>query len=183
MKKQTILQLSDIACCLPYGLKVQSKEDGKIFILCGLNSETDIIRMKSQNFTWSESIHAIQPLLRPMSDLYKPCLEDGKIPIVELAKLEISGSRRYGTPQFGYEVCENAWGQKWLKYNPYLMHGAFGFSFCHISKSFKKHECRDDKACEVSDQYLLFQKICEWHFDINGLIERKLAIDINTIKI
>ena len=32
-------------------------------------------------------IDSHKPILRPLSDLVKPCLEGGKIPIVELAKI------------------------------------------------------------------------------------------------
>lgn len=34
----------------------------------------------------------------------------------------------------------------------------------------------------VHESYLLMQKLIEWHFDVFGLIEKGLAIDINTLK-
>ena len=30
--------------------------------------------------------------------------------------------------------------------------------------------------------YFIYQKLCEWHFDIFGLIDAGLAVDINTVK-
>lgn len=34
---------------------------------------------------------------------------------------------------------------------------------------------------DLYDGYLVVQKLLEWNFDINGLIEKKLAIDINDL--
>lgn len=31
-------------------------------------------------------------------------------------------------------------------------------------------------------EYAIFNKLCEWHFDVFGLIEKGLAIDKNTLK-
>lgn len=35
---------------------------------------------------------------------------------------------------------------------------------------------------DLFDGFLIIQKLIEWHFDIFGLIEKGLAIDINTLK-
>lgn len=35
--------------------------------------------------------------------------------------------------------------------------------------------------CNISNQYEMFQKLFEWHFDIFGLIKNKLAININKL--
>jgi hypothetical protein len=42
----------------------------------------------------------------------------------------------------------------------------------------------NDKICLYPESmpYWLVQKLIEWHFDIFGLIEKGLAIDINTLK-
>jgi hypothetical protein len=35
--------------------------------------------------------------------------------------------------------------------------------------------------CNISNQYEMFQKLFEWHFDLFRLIENNLAVNINTI--
>jgi len=80
-----------------------------------------------------------KPILRPLSDFGNPCLSDGKVPIMELAKI---GDRR----------SFPAW---W-----------------------------DNSAC-VSDingvNFWVIQKLLEWHFDVFGLIDAGLAVDINMV--
>jgi hypothetical protein len=36
---------------------------------------------------------------------------------------------------------------------------------------------------EISEVYKVYQMLFEWHFDVFGLIEQGLAIDVNTLKI
>jgi len=38
------------------------------------------------------------------------------------------------------------------------------------------------QTINLIDGYLIMQKLLEWHFDIYGLIDKGLAIDINTLK-
>jgi len=178
MKK---IELKDIASYLPYGLRCEfeydysdtSIEEVETFVL-----EHDKVILID---IYGHEMDNAKPILRPMSDLYKPCLKDGKIPIVELAKYEISGTNGWASPMFNYEIHKNEWEQEYLKYNPYLLLGAYMFFFYSPDKTFKKYQCISDTGCEIGNQLLLFQMLYEWHFDIHGLIEQGLAIDINTL--
>jgi hypothetical protein len=38
------------------------------------------------------------------------------------------------------------------------------------------------QTIDLFDGFLIIQKLLEWHFDVFGLIENNLAIDINTLK-
>ena len=60
--------------------------DDDLYIPCG-DSDLDIVLRKGNawiNISWED----VKPILRPLSDLTKPVLPDGKIPLVELAKIQ-----------------------------------------------------------------------------------------------
>lgn len=83
------LQLKDICCYLPYGLKIKYEEEDTIWIINPLAYETDYDKGELQLF------HALsaqaKPLLRPMSMLYQTIVHEGKeeAPIIELAKIAL----------------------------------------------------------------------------------------------
>lgn len=91
----------------------------------------------------------IKPILRPFSDLTKPCLPGGLIPMFELIKM-----------------CD-------LNTTDFELH-FINLNFCLYSKSQKRFFINDNN-------FYLTQKLFEYHFDIFGLIENGLAIDINTL--
>lgn len=98
-------------------------------------------------------------VVRPLSDLTKEIIHKGKkfVPLIELAKLNM---KRENWKVFkkgkNKVVCE-------------------GWEFSYYQKSFMM-----DGRPEI-DQMRFFNKLFQWHFDVFGLIEKGLAIDINTI--
>jgi hypothetical protein len=118
-------------------------------------------------------------ILHPLSDLTQPCLPDGKIPIVKLAKMLYSGIHNINPILDDVElICaeDNCYaciimdGKERIGFSFDVIPGQMEFTF-----SIDSHEMR-------INQLQLFQKLYSWHFDLHGLIEKGEAIDINTLK-
>lgn len=98
------------------------------------------------------SIGTFKLILRPLSDLTKPCLEGGKVPIDEIRQYLIALDGDHGDFDYlGYEdYCH--------RFNYYGLNLAIKALPYHVVQWVHKH-----------------------HFDIDGLIEKGYAIDINTL--
>lgn len=159
------LGIKDIAGYLPYELNVISKY-GKTFTL-SINWITQF------GVFWD----IIKPILRPLTDLSKPCLEDGKIPIVEMGK--ISSNKELGWEQIqryeGMIAAENS-DELFMVTIDELTHKLLRFStllFCY-----KDVEYKDTDTNMIVE---LYDFLHQHHFDYRGLINQGLAVDINTI--
>lgn len=97
-----------------------------------------------------------KPILRPLSDLEKE-IEHGErfVPILKLKELFLDNTLNYGLSIWG-------WVGFWNDYNqiPMFLTGEI-MPECH---------------------YGIFEFLLEYHFDVFGLIEKGLAIDINTLE-
>lgn len=151
------LELKHLAPYLPYGLKGVSYYNGK-----------PLIREVTVNnvLAYVNGEITAKIALRPLSDLVKPCLPEGKIPIVELLKLS-NESWFKGHPDGKYsEVnCEqNGWHIKaYVRYHATIdidLHAGFVWDW----------------------PYWVIEWLFEHHFDVNNLIGQNLATDINTIE-
>ena len=100
-------KLEAFAPYLPYGLNFYHKRmDGEptpIYMLVAIQFTGDDLDLQfgdgidPENVTWESDLVPkiqidgfeswIKPIFRPLSDLYKPCLECGKVPIVELGNM------------------------------------------------------------------------------------------------
>ena len=154
------MELKEIQNYLAYGVKYifhTSYNGGtnKLETIVGLGDSFVTYRDSSSkcvDICLSES----KLILRPLSDLTKPCLEGGKIPIEELK--EIAGypeKFRFNGTDFVFEFEGD------LSYD-----GGYEFE--------KTTQC-------CSNQLELFSWLFEHHFDVFGLISKGEAIDINTI--
>lgn len=127
----------------------------------------------------------IKPILRPLSDLIKEIEIDGKkfIPLVEIAKTALCDTTKIVGPSktktdygvmFDVENDEDS-----------FKHEVFAYS--HEIKMFGRHYRtyphyeHTSQILFVPNQLELFEKLYEWHFDIHGLIDSGLAVDINTL--
>ncbi len=159
------LELKDIAGYLPYELNVISKY-GKTFTL-------SIRRITQFGVFWD----IIKPILRPLTDLTKPCIENGKIPIVEMAK--ISSNKELGWEQIErYDkmlAAENG-NELFMVIIDELTHKLLRFSTLYYSM--KNMEYKDTDTNMIVE---LYDFLHQHHFDYRGLIKEGLAIDINTI--
>lgn len=106
----------------------------------------------------------LKPILRPLSDLTKPCLEGGKVPIVELAKIA------YPDEEWSLDAHNNCVGVK-DRYIFAYEYNEYSFTLDTIT----------DYAAPLS-QLQLFQQLYKWHFWLGDQSEfGKSIIDINTI--
>lgn len=115
---------------------------------------------------WIDGEWDLVPYLLPLSALTEP-MQDGSVPAIKLAELLIEKGIKKDiatTIPFIAKIVTKPFG-KMLKVTKceewYLM-----LSF--------------DEPERV--QHVIFEKLCEWHFDVYGLIDAGLAIDKRTIK-
>lgn len=163
MKK---LELKDLCGYLPYGLKVQGQTHKDIFELGGMDG--DVVLLVGNGRV---DLFDIKPLLIPLLALTEQ-MEDGSVPIVELAKKCYS--------KLNWDVTiEDAKCYIGSKFNPkqYIFwYSIYENSFYCIST------CRSEpKAAPY--QLQLFEYLFAHHFDIYDLIGQGLAIDKRTIEL
>jgi len=136
--------------------KVPNKVFSEIFNVAHYN-----LYLKGGNFC------SIVPYLRPMRDLVKPHLDNGKsiIPIAILC-----------------EICNNWMGKPVEYHSDNIAITATtekGFVFGYDANGFYIKE--GFNAHSVGNQLLLWEKLYEWHFDVHDLIGKKLAKNIDEL--
>jgi hypothetical protein len=158
------LELKDIVGYFPYGLKTENhlKDD----LVCAYTMNNGWI---AYEFNSGKCLYNLIPILRPLSDLYKPIKHNGNefIPIVELAKIV-------------YPVYDRHVEKDDKDYSCYC--SKFEFLYNNFSGSFLMWNLKNDADMPVKNQYQLFDKLHEWKIDYRGLIGAGLAIDVNTLK-
>ena len=167
------LELKHIAPYLPYKLKiyyelVNDRNQLDWELTC---TNVDFLLM-NQN----------KPILHPLSDLTKPCLPDDKIPLIELCDIE--RGQIYWTDGGNKSIidCDDFKGQKVVQHDSYDSIMAFGFN-TELKMFYGTIDIAvESQQTNIIKQIELFQKLFEWHFDVFGLIEKGLAVDINTLK-
>jgi len=119
-------------------------------------------------------LNDFSPILHPLSDLILPCLESGKTPIVELAKmanvnLKIKGEFSVNNSlfEFGCNCSDHCFY--------YDREGGF----CYLIATEKRNH-----TLNIHNQLQLFQQLYSWHFWLGdqSYFEKGIIIDINTIK-
>ena len=182
------MKIENIAPYLPYKVNVLvdtknwfEKREPFIAMLIGIfDFEYLTVKYLDENdATYTDNGDNFKLILRPLSDLTKPCL-DGKIPLMELAKYVYpeSEDEKFVVTKKGilFEYHEDG--------NSYI---AMYFTF--ITNEFKIFTVNDkysNDSCTKSSkpstkQFQLFQKLFEWHFDVFNLIESGTAININKL--
>ena len=191
METKETLKLSDIACYLPYGLKMQVKNLGILELTdisldkeypCWFRTFGDY---ENPDFNYRILTHnncigkgyilsEIKPILRPISDLYKP-LKNGNIPAIEIAKLVDNGHnhtdsivKSYGVGHIRVytEKCDDVEAVN-LRFDNDGLNSISKFG----------------EAIHIRTFLRIQDYLNEHHFDYKNLIGRGLAIDINTIKL
>ncbi len=153
--------ITHLAPYLPYGLKW--KFDGEDFThdIVGLDITNRGVKLVSPYNDYGDcEISSGKPLLLPMSSLYTE-MEDGTVPIVELAKIAF--------PKNKFELNRSGC---WF--------GAEKFIYSEATNSFRT--LHEDGGCfsqgsEVINQLTLFTYLFPHHFDVYNLIPQNLAID------
>ena len=184
------LTLEHLAPYLPYGLKfIDSK--GTIFEMDGLFKDLAIHFKETNRLDYFHFCPQIKPILRPLSDLAKEIEHNGEkfVPIVELAKIHgVEFDIKQIKNEFNTIVC----------YSEITLHPTDNTPFARDFFELDLEDCCFDFGFEifgidatdiietsffpVRNQLKLFNKLFELHFDVFGLIEQGLAIDINTLE-
>lgn len=163
------MKLEEICGYLPYRVRREAQLGAGDFDYKGRITEVTLFNAhKIDGKRWKLILH-------PLSDLTKPCLEGGKIPIVELAKIAY--------PNWNAKLQK---GYCWIYAGEQPL-----FQFIYHTKSFTAlnscyYTTNEDGSenwwlFQPTPQIDLFQKLFEWHFDVFGLIKKDEAIDINTL--
>lgn len=163
------LTLEHISPYLPYWLKAlkMSAENPYIVNISGATKEDNgkeylfYSEPKNKEFGNYEIIY-FKPYLRPM-DLTKPIQVDGKevIPIVELAKL--------------FDPFH-----EWIIKDGYCVSSQGSFYSWDKDFVFKDHHTKEVLVC--TRQIILLKWLYANKFDLEGLIEKGLAINVNDLK-
>lgn len=166
------LELKHIASYLPYGLH-------GFVVTNRANFEVEIVGWNYNTLKTSPSIHGythcpfeqFHPILHPLSDLVKPCLPKGEIPIVELAKKHIEYDESIGDSDLEVK---------------YALARQMRIDITWRHPSSDKPLYSDDLFIQTRRTHLNMFWVNEWlfehHFDVYGLIDQNLAVDINKIE-
>jgi hypothetical protein len=168
-----ILEQKDICGHLPYELHCLNCDDMiEMIDFCNVGKLMRGIELQNEaeDDEWAAS-QQYKPILRPLSDLYKPTTHNGKeiIPIVECTKIafpNISGFE-YNTSE---QIC-------------YLEGTHFGILQFRYENGFLASLIdSESQYWKVENQYQLFDFLHELKIDYRGLIDAGLAIDCNTLE-
>lgn len=167
------LELKHLVGYLPYKLKAEMLDYKSDYVGKQFDTVIGFHQWDSRDLYWSAltiggskpELNRIKPILRPLSDLTKEIEVNGEkfVPIVKLAEINLR--------QFNWKMVNNsdrAYSEK-LNCEFYFN----GIDFRVVNQNY------DGVATK---QFQLFQKLFEWHFDFQNLIENRLAIDVNTLQ-
>lgn len=170
------LTLEHLAPYLPYGLNWFCLDrDSREWENIGLSRiylDNEILEIGGMDVPLSELPNpidlTIKPILRPLSDLTKEIEHNGEkfVPMVELLKL---AHESYYKEKIGTRYQEIEFEQ-----TPIRAKACFSFM---ATKDLELYT-----LMPWNFPTWITQKLLSWHFDVFGLIEQGLAIDINTLE-
>jgi hypothetical protein len=175
------LELKHLSPYLPYGLRIRGNTHGEIAELTTLSDISVNIKGRSLSYGMWADIFEIKPILRPLSDLTKEIEhnEDSFTPIIELLQINHELVFNYRIEnELGKELFEHEINGGCIVWDDVNRRNAFTYSKEGLDHSFLWTYDGDEMTV---NQYDLFQKLFEWHFDVFNLIPQDLAIDINTL--
>ena len=172
------LELKDICGYLPYDLKIMDTEREAVFPFLGYEIDTTLtkILLYDEETDWW-NLSNFKPILRPLSDLYKPIIHNGKeiFPIVELAKRGNGCAvldNHWMLVNNGAETQRNRNGFYRFEYNEALSFFENYWRGTNNGVSYRK----------VKYQYQLFDYLHELKIDYRGLIDAGLAISVHDLE-
>ena len=177
------LELKHLAPYLPFGIsiipfewKVNEYWKGKKVMLTGFQIDDDRVIFKHKDLISETNMFGIitfkidecQPILRPLTDLDKEIEINGEkfIPGVKLAELKINLKLYIDispSTNFDCKIVQKPFGKilKVSKLGDWVV-------LLSLTEPYRA-------------DYWIIEKLLEWNFDIFGLIDKSLAIDINKI--
>lgn len=170
------LELKHLAPYLPYGLKINTAEN-EMYLIDFKNKKIEsLFRGHLINiYEWDE----FKPILRPLSDLTSNNLIDmfniAYKFVFDRTDENLTNFHMYGWDEddFGCTVKDGQF--------------IYGFSVDFEHQKDFRFSCRNidtdvPNNFMMIDKLQLFEYLFKNHFDVFGLIEENLAIDINTLK-
>jgi hypothetical protein len=165
------LELKHLAGYLPYNLKGLIKNTSDTFVELSTY-------ISNKEFKWTIDMFLgdsnVKPILRPLSDLTKEIEVNGEkfVPLVEICKISETVNK-----VLRINSKSNICGFDFINGIQEVLRFCYHFNTNH----FQLTDEEGDNGC-IIHQMEMFEKLLEWHFDIYGLIEKGLAIDINTLE-
>ena len=119
-------------------------------------------------------------ILRPLSDLVKEIEYEGEkfVPMHELFRIAFD---RLGILQAKYKRCKKNNSYTIFATEATNMMTINEFTYWGNDKLFSSIRYEHNNNANISNTFEMYQKLFEWHFDVFNLIEKGLALDINTI--
>jgi hypothetical protein len=154
-----LLTIEDLAPYLPYGLEMIFLKSGRIIKVIGVTNVPN-----KESFYVTDSLYenydisrwAFRPLLHPMSDLTKPITVPGYNEGKEFVPIDV------------------LWNETLEQLDSDTYHDHF------LTPDMKTTWICQENVLLL--EWVVVEKLIEWHFDIKNLLARGLAIDINEIK-
>lgn len=149
----------------------------------------DELTITNGEFDYEVSFYDIKLLSLPLSLLTKEIEYGGErfVPIIELYNLKTQiGSGIY----HDYYIENNTaiLRFKGINFDEFQFRKYFEIDlepnqvmFSIVTETWKDDELQQEIINLCGNEMLMFEKLKEWHFDISGLIEKDLAVDINTL--
>lgn len=165
------LGLKHLAPYLPHGLDTEYN-----LISVDPNYPNEFRTKKLNENTISFCLKYCKPILRPLSDLTKEIKHKGNV-FIPLEKI----SEDF-TSEIDFIDVDRA---LWQVMNPYgTIDYSLWFETINIGDEsiIIEHLNCNGKDNQNIITYRRYFQLCKWHFDVFGLIEKGLAIDINDIK-
>jgi|SRR5690606_1399391 len=168
MTNQELLKV--YSAYLPYGVKLVDDEYKDIHTLFTVCSNDSIVVKNNEDKGVDVLMYGdFKLLLRPLSDLTKEIEHNGEkfVPALELVK-EKEKYKKWNdnapTIDYDIKIVKKPFGKilKVSKLNQWV-----------IMLSFDEPE---------RSEYFIIEKLLEWHFDIYGLLDKNLAINLNQIE-
>jgi len=182
------LELRHLAPYLPYKLK------GRFKLKDVVNTYKDEVREKELN-TDSATFFLLycKPILRPLSDMIIDITSNGKtvVPMIEILKISepYSAFTLDDIDRLRLKITHEHYSTSIGETDTYtaeyvIKTGNMGdlthhFQYWEQLQRFSKRDVTRDVTLGTARQLEMFQKLFEYHFDVFGLIEQGLAIDIN----
>jgi hypothetical protein len=154
------LELKHLSGYLPYGLNIKILNYQCDYVgieyseITGYYFIGSSLHVNYKGGSTGKSIDIFRPILRPLSDLTK--------------EIEVSGEKF--VPNY---ILNNSFRAGSKDLMPYKYTG-YNLELNIETENYSQ-------TIDLFDGFLIVQKLLEWHFDIYGLIDAELAIDINTL--
>ena len=193
-------KLEAFAPYLPYGLKFYHKRmDGEptsLYTLVAIQFIGDDLDLQfgdgvdPENVIWaSDLVHKLQiygfeswvkPIFRPLSDLTKPCLEGGNVPIVELAKECFKACYGFDFKNDKFDVHCNTSSSNYST----IFRDEKDYVFAINNRDWRFNvEFKTRNMVFDLNVNKIIQQLYKWHFWLGDQSEfGKSIIDINNIK-